>query len=77
MANGLTSTALLHGWLHKGTEIDPPLGLYFKAYLQSKEFRQWAMLGSNQRPLPWEGTVYRIASAHHSLQTRITKPFSA
>jgi hypothetical protein len=43
--------------LHKASQIDTGLDSYFKIHLQIRKFREWAMLGSNQRPLPCEGST--------------------
>jgi hypothetical protein len=41
--------------LHKGFRVDPIFSCALRFFLQNGDFRRWAMLGSNQRPLPCEG----------------------
>ena len=42
---------------HKCSRACPDLSLTFHVFLQKAVFTKWAMLGSNQRPLPCEGSV--------------------
>ena len=43
--------------LHKAPNIRRGLHSCFAFYLQIGDFAKWAMLGSNQRPLPCEGST--------------------
>ena len=43
--------------LHKGPEACPAPLFCFVFYLQNSRFSEWARLGSNQRPLPCEGST--------------------
>src|SRR5215213_348536 len=50
--------------------------LDFKTYLQNQIFQEWAMLGSNQRPLPCEVRSPFPISSCCVLWSRLTKQFS-
>ena len=47
--------------LHKGPASDRSFYLCFVFYLQNSTFSEWAMLGSNQRPLPCEGSALPLS----------------
>jgi hypothetical protein len=54
-------SALLHGCRTKAPEcVRAPLSPS-KFWLQYEESREWAMLGSNQRPLPCEGSALPLS----------------
>ena len=47
--------------LHKGPASMRGIRVYSTFYLQSSTFLEWAMLGSNQRPLPCEGSALPLS----------------
>jgi hypothetical protein len=47
--------------LHKGSTKTRYANLCFNPFLQTSAFSEWAMLGSNQRPLPGEGSVLPLS----------------
>src|SRR5215208_4865791 len=71
------ASALLHGCRTMARERVRDLLLPSTFYLQNEIFWEWAMLGSNQRPLPCEGrsiTMWLFATVQKYLQNR---PFAA
>jgi hypothetical protein len=65
------ASALLHGCRAMARERVRDLLLPSTFYLQNITFYEWAMLGSNQRPLPYEGSkivCWRVLELAKSLQ---------
>ena len=70
LARASERTALLHK-VSSGVRL-PQISLVF--YLQNDTFHEWAMLGSNQRPLPCEGSAivcWRVLDLAKSLQITV------
>jgi hypothetical protein len=61
--------------LHKGSGSKPGHFYFPTFYLQNSAYCEWAMLGSNQRPLPCEGRFAYAAAYRQEPQNRINKRF--